>query len=407
MIMKTDTEIIGQLAKDRNISKSTTRGYKVALNLYANFNNMGLSELINEAEIEENNRIRWKNRKLRQRLINFRTYLYDNYLYTTAQNYLHKVKNLYKYFEIELQPLPYTSTKQLNHSTPLTYRDLPTKEIIKQSLKVSGPLMSAVILFISSSGTARAETMGLTINDFILSVQDYTNETDIYGLIDLLDKRNDIIPSFKLRRKKINEYYYTFCSPEATTAIIDYLKTRKDVLGPESKLFKINEKYLSALFVDLNNHLGLGKKSTYNRLRTHMLRKYHASSLNMHNSKLTEKDIDFLQGRSDSKTRRSYFFSDERILKLKYAESMNAVTINRSYDVTCDYDNLELVVEEYDPDKVIKPLKAQTVELKKENHDLKKSNEILAAENEQIKEEIQSEARKVFEEILRENNLKL
>lgn len=400
MIMRSDEEIINQIIEDRNLAPSTTRGYKAALKLYTNFNQMSISELINEAETEENERIRWKNRKIRQRLINFRAYLYDKYLYSTAQSHLHKVRSVYKYFDIELQPLPYTSTKQLNHSPPLTYRDLPTKEIIQQSLKVSTPLMRAVILFISSSGTARAETISLSINDFILSVQDYTSETDIYELINILDKRNDIIPSFKLRRRKVNEYYYTFCSPEATTAIIDYLKTRKDLLGPDSKLFKINVKYLSELFGDLNNHLGLGKKSTFNRLRTHMLRKYHASSLSQHGSKLSDNDIDFLQGRSDSKTRRSYFFNDERVLKLKYAESMNAVTINKTYDVTVDYDSLDLVVEEYDPDKVITPLKTQAVELKKEN-------QLLKEENLKIREEIQSEARKVFEDILRENNIRL
>lgn len=400
MIMKSDDQIINNIVEDRNLASTTARGYKAALKLYTNFNQMSISELINEAEREENERIRWKNRKIRQRLVNFRAYLYDKYLYSTAQAHLHKVRSVYKYFDIELQPLPYTSTKQLNHSPPLTYRDLPTMEIIRQSLKISTPLMAAIILFISSSGTARAETMSLTINDFLLSVQDYTLKTDIYEVINILDKRNDIIPSFKLRRKKVNEYYYTFCSPEATTAIVDYLKTRKDILGPDSKLFKINTKYLSALFVELNNHLGLGKKSTWNRLRTHMLRKYHASALSQHSSKLADKDIDFLQGRSDSKTRRSYFFNDERVLKLKYAESMNAVTINKTYDVAVDYDSLDCLVEEYDPEKAITPLKVEAAELKKENQMLKE-------ENLKIREEIQLEARKVFEDILRENNIKL
>jgi len=42
-----------------------------------------------------------------------------------------------------------------------------------------------------------------------------------------------------------------------------------------------------------------------------------------------------------------------------------------------------LVVEEYDPDKVIRPLQEERVELKKENHDLK-------LENERIRNEIDS-----------------
>jgi len=401
MIMKKDNEIINQISRDRNYAENTKTGYRHSLNLYTTFNSMSISELINEAEYEEKEKIRWKDRKIRQRLINFRAYLLDRYLYGTAQIHLARIKTVYKYFDIELQELPYISTKQCHHPTPLTYRDLPTKEIIRQALKVSNPLMRAVILFISSSGTARAETLGLTINDFILSLQDYTHETNIYEVIKLLDERNDIIPSIKLRRNKVNEYYYTFCSPEATTAIIDYLKTRKDLLGPDSKLFKVNITYLSGLFFEMNEHLGLGKKSTHNRFRIHMLRKYHATYLKVHNRNvLTEKDIDFLQGRSDQKTRRSYFFEDERKLKLQYAEAMNAVTINKTYEVTTDYDNMELVVEEYDPEKVVKPLQSEIVSLKKDNFEL-------LEENKRIKEDFREEAKKLLDELLSENNIKL
>lgn len=398
--MKTDEELLEEFCSSRNHTYGTRKGYESSLRIYTKFNQMTLFQLLDEAEQEEQERIRWKDRKLRRRLINYRRYLYENYLYSTANFHLSRIQTFYKFFDIELQQLPYISTKTLNHAAPLTYHDLPDKEIIRKALKITGPLLRGIILFITSSGSARAETIGLTIQDFIDSLQEYTHEQDIYKIINELHDRNDIIPTFKIRRRKTNEYYYTFCSPECTNAIFDYLLTRKDILKPESKLFKINNRYLSEVCVEVNNYLGLGKKSTYNRFRTHMLRKFHSTTLSNSDNSLTDKDIDFLQGRSDRKTRQSYFFTDEQKLKIKYAKSMNDICINKKYNVLVDDVTSELIVEEYDADKVIKPLKAQAVELKKENQELKK-------ENLKIRDEIQTEARKVFEDILRENNISL
>lgn len=400
MNMKTDQEIINEFCKTRNHANHTMQNYKSIFKLYTQFQGKSLYELIQEAEQEELDRIRWKDRKLRERLINFRQYLYDNYLYTTAHTQLFRIFTLYRFYEIELQPLPYVSTKQLQHATPITYHDLPDKEIISNALQISNPLLTAIILFMSSSGTAKAETLNLTIQNFTKSLSTYTSNQDIYGIITELKDKNNIIPLFKILRKKTNEYYYTFCSPEATEAIFDYLLTRKDKLKPESKLFKISGVHLTKKFIRINERLGLGKKGTYGRFRSHMLRKYHASTLKDNENKLSIQDIDFLQGRSDSKTRKSYFMTNEEKLRLRYAESMNNITINKKYNVIADYETLSLHVEEYDAEEEIKPLQTQTIELKKEN-------EKLLEENNNMKENIKVEARKVFEDILKENGIKL
>ena len=134
-------------------------------------------------------------------------------------------------------------------------------------------------------------------------------------------------------------------------------------------------------------------------IRCHMLRKYHATSLSNESNTLTETDIDFLQGRSDSKTRQSYFFTDEKKLKIRYAESMNAVTIYNQYNVLVDTNN-DIYVEVYDPKDEVIPLQEKVVQLGKENN-------MLRVENKQIRDEVKAEARKVFEELLRENNINL
>lgn len=46
---------------------------------------------------------------------------------------------------------------------------------------------------------------------------------------------------------------------------------------------------------------------------------------------------------------------------------MNAITINKKYDVLVVEDILELFISEYDPEKEIKPWKQEKILLKKEN----------------------------------------
>ena len=399
MTMKTDKEILEEISTARNYAPRTKITYNTVINNYTKFFGMSMQELLMEAEKEEEEGVRWKHRKLKKRLMDYRQYCFDKYLVSTARGNLMRIKSVYKFYEIEIHDLPYLSDKQANLPMPLTFNDLPTREIISQAVQLSDPLLKAVMLFISSSGTGRAEALNLTVADFVESVQEYTYETDIYKVIYELHQRNDIVPMFKLKRQKINEYYYTFCSPEATTSIMDYLLTRKEQLTPDKRLFKIDKKYLSDKMGMLNDQLGLGKKGGFNRLRCHMLRKYHATNLSNGDNSLSENDIDFLQGRSDKKTRQSYFFTDEKKLKVRYAESMNDVTIFNQYNVFVDTDN-NLLVEVYDPKDEVVPLQEKVVQLGKENN-------MLRVENKQIREEMKAEARKVFEELLSENNISL
>ncbi|RAP49257.1 MAG: integrase, partial [Methanosphaera sp. rholeuAM270] len=87
----------------------------------------------------------------------------------------------------------------------------------------------ALILFMSSSGTAKAETLSITIEMFIKGLREYTQETDTLRIVEELKGRNDIVPILYLRRIKTDKYYYTCCSPEATHHILQYLYYRLTV----------------------------------------------------------------------------------------------------------------------------------------------------------------------------------
>ena len=112
---KNDEKLLDDLAKSRNLSYKTRQGYLNAINVYVSFNKKSFKDLLNEAEREEESGIRWKKRKLKQRLINFRIYLQEKYLVSTAKVYFQRIISLYNHFEIEIHKLPPLSTKSGNN----------------------------------------------------------------------------------------------------------------------------------------------------------------------------------------------------------------------------------------------------------------------------------------------------
>ena len=322
-----DEKIINEFIKVRNLNKRTVYGYNNAIKLYTNFNNMSLSELLKEAENDEENGIRWKNRKIKQRLLNFRVFLQRHYLISTVKVHFQRILTIYRHFEIEIHNLPPINLKNTNKLKPIMFEDLPTKEIIKEAVNITNPLMKAIILFISSSGCARQETLNITIQDFIDATREYHDSEDMYEIITILIKRNDVIPTFKLKRQKTNKFYFTFCSPEAVSFILDYLIISKRKLRNEDKLFKTNLDYLNGYFNEINETLKLGKVRKYNRFRSHMLRKFHASALYNHENGLSLEEIDALQGRGKNNTHSSYFMENPRNLKEKYINSLKSILI--------------------------------------------------------------------------------
>lgn len=337
--MKSNEEILQEIHHAKSHSKSAKKIYKNAVKQYCKYHNLSLSELIKEADEEEEAGIRWKNRKLKKRLIDFRQELIQNYKKNTIQSYFNAIRSIYHYFEIEIHDLPSLNKKNIKVPEPINYVDLPTKEIIKKALKIADNRMKAIILFMSSSGCAKRETLNLSIQDFIDATKEYHNSNNINEVIEILKEREDVIPMFRLKRQKTNKYYYTFCSPEAVTSLISYMLTLEQDLQPTDKLFPIHEDYVTMLFIGINNILKLGKKGTYNRFRSHMLRKFHASQL--YNAGLTLDEIDALQGRGKDPTHSSYFLEDPEKLRQKYVEHLDCLTIN------LDVNSLEIKSPEY------------------------------------------------------------
>jgi len=165
---------------------------------------------------------------------------------------------------------------------------------------------------LNNDGAVKDET--ININGEIIAIPFTLNELEF------------IIPIFRIRRQKTNKFYFTFCSHEASKYIVDYL-LNLDNLNHEDKLFDLNLYYWNKYFNNINDELNLGKVGEYNRFRSHMLRKFHASSLYNFNNGLSLSEIDALQGRGKNSTHSSYFMENPQILREKYINSLDALII--------------------------------------------------------------------------------
>ena len=322
-----DKKILEEIHTIKNHSHNTKNVYRTAVNTYTTFQEMTLTELLEEAEEEEEKGIRWKHRTLKKRLNSYRAYLINHYRPNTVKSNLNPIINIYKYHEIEIQALPRILQKSYPHTTPLiTYEDLPDKDIIRKALEISTPVMKAIILFMSSSGCARTETLNLTIQDYMKATTDYHQGGTIYEIIETLNQIEDVIPTWQIHRQKTGKNYTTFSSPESVNQINNYLQTRPH-LTPEYPLFQINKNYFIMKFVETNNTLGLGKiDGGLNRFRSHMLRKYHASTL--YNDGMSLENVNDLQGKSKNQTDASYFYVNSDDLKIEYMKHLSALQIS-------------------------------------------------------------------------------
>ena len=137
-----------QFCTERNISESTKKGYKSTIKKYTEYFGMTLKELIDEAINEEDDySIKKRQRSIKQRLLQFRTYLLNEtgLEVSTIKVHMRKITAIYKYFEVDVPQLPNIK----DTSVELTYLDLPNKKHIKEAFKMSGLRLGSLILFMA------------------------------------------------------------------------------------------------------------------------------------------------------------------------------------------------------------------------------------------------------------------
>ena len=316
-----DIELINKVCSERNVSEKTKDGYFDAVQLFTTFKDMSFVDILKVYEAEEEE-LPWKKRTIKKDLIDFRNWLNEQYMPTSVNRYFGRVLTVLRHMEVELMSLPNRSLKNENDLPPITHDDLLTREELQKTLIISDDVMRAYICFATSSGCARKEALSLTVGDYLLA-NGLNDEGNVREEIKKVDVNS--VPCFRVKRHKTNKYYFTFCTPQANKYILKHLKNRRGVLNKHHPLFKINYYYLNKKCKAINDELDLGKCRKYNRFRSHMLRKYNASTL--YNNGMHMEDVDSLQGRGKDSTHSAYFMEDPMKLKEKYLEYVDVLTI--------------------------------------------------------------------------------
>ena len=347
-------EILDQFFIDRNSAEKTQQHYRASVKLYEQCTGKKLAELLEEADAEEEAGIRWKKRRIKSYLISYRNYLYANKSEGTAKQYLTDIKTIYKHFEIELQDLPVFASKQIDKTYEVKYEDILTKDELVDAYHEANNVVKCIILFASSSGLSKVDLLKLTVGDFIEACN-CKNEGLVKQLFEIKSHRK-LVPCFIGERQKTRKSFTTFCSPEATRHIVQYLLGRNaqlvaenDCLKYDDTLFEISDSHLSYTLRQINNKLGLGRVGKSTKFKCHALRKYQATVLLNIEDGFTIQEIDKLQGRSQDQTHRAYFHNDKETLYKKYLRCVDELMLFDSIEAIdkVEYENLKIENEKY------------------------------------------------------------
>ena len=315
--------LITKFQKERNIKDSTMQGYYSSLGIYiTHCGFQDCTEMIQEALTDEKNRVPIKESRISEHLRSYKRHLHDLpnvRTSNTLHTYFTKVETFYRHFQVTVPQRPPMKIKKEYH---VDYYDLPDKEMIETAINQSTIEMQALLYFMSSSGTAKAETLGMTVQDFIKGLQEYTKHTNPEEVVKELRGRKDLVPVIGMTRRKTNVPYYTCCSSEATYYILEYMDTHNRY-NPEDPLFEIRGQGLMKRFQSLNDDNGWGFVGPFRRFRAHMLRKFHASNLGC-----SFEVINTLEGRTNGTIHETYVMTRPEKLKKIYMEHMHNVMIH-------------------------------------------------------------------------------
>ena len=330
-------ELLDKFFHERNIKQNTQKGYMASLTRWFKFTGdryKDLQDNIDHYIKEEDERIPTRDRSIKKEMLGYRESLLNDKGIKSARSvrsYFSKIGTIFRHYGLEIPELPQT---KMDKGYVSNYNDLPTHDMIKTACEQSPIDLKALILFMSSSGSAKAETLSITVGMFLEGCKEYLKDTptknNIPETIKELTDNHTIVPLIYLRRIKTDKWYYTCCSPEASYMIIESLKIRKD-LKWDDKLFDYTGSLILTRFQEINDNNDWGYVGAYRRFRSHALRKFMASNIG-----LPRDQVDSFQGRAKDMIQEAYFKQDPKALKEIYMNAMNRIMIydNWGYGTT-------------------------------------------------------------------------
>lgn len=262
-----DQTLVDEWFDHINAKGGTLTLYLVAMSQYIEYHNLSLSELLEEAEDDVVKGVIPRKRRIKNRIVNYRNSL-EGKSDNTCHTYVSAVRSFYKAMDVQLPSNKrYEKTAIMEENKFLGME----RSEIKRVLKYANVRDKAIVLFIASSGTGGKELIKLTKDDFY----------------DGLDRKTGIC-TFYIRRKKTGEDYHTYCTPEASAAIQEYLNTRTDdlpwlflgIVKETKENVQLTKNALGAMFRRLARRTGNeGEPGFFNKIRAHNFRKFFKTTL--------------------------------------------------------------------------------------------------------------------------------
>ena len=329
-------KFIKDFLQARDLRTSTKEVYLKKLFKYCSFIGKTPTELINEAEKEEDHRIRMKDRQIKRYMLDYLNFLKKSqFSYNFIKQCIMTVKTFYREFEIEL---PNIRFKRNNENDIQTIEDIPSKDEIKEALGNCNKKYKGIILLMSSSGMGSSEIRNLKYSDFLTAIEELgINESDsIEYIYQKLKENNSFIGIWKIRRIKTGMPYITFSTHESLIAIADYILSQERDKNhskiPDDWLFDASNKQTASstliyYFRKLNDTLGCGFSGRQRKFKAHSLRKYFASTLNK--NKLPELATHWMLGHRIDQVTEAYFKADINSLQKEYLKAVNDLSFEK------------------------------------------------------------------------------
>lgn len=362
----------------QHMKPNTKRTYTTTINKYEKFHGYSFNELIEEALDEQEQRIPEHRLSIYDRIMDFRDYLIDNYVFTTVNQDITRVKTVYKRSRVKLPYFPPLERKQCKQNPVIDYWEVLSKEEIREALDWFLPNMKARIMIMATGGYSLEETATMTIRQFVDDLYLYHQQDDPNRAMAVLSIKDNIVWLTKMVRVKTGKSYYGVTNPETVQAIAQSW-INHDIDDIDAPLFRQTKQWVTQHMGEINDVLGFGQAGGFRRFTPHSLRRYNATNLG--GASLSQKEelsinmIDEIQGRAMSDVQDRYIKTNPIKQKLMYIKVMNNVSLFNQY--TYEIFNGDIVVHRIDPNKKLEKLENENDILKQKLDNQHKADEEL------------------------------
>lgn len=367
MLSKEDKLLLEKWFLFRNISSGTQESYLRAMKIFTRLVGKSISELYQEAKEENLSQIEVMERGVTLNLLKFKKHLKESGRAPGTVNlYYSAICSFYRAFQISL-PVIKMDKGDIGLEKNMGRR-LDREDILKM-IGVAPARETALIYLMAMSGMGQREARDLKINKF-LEAASQAIRVDLKDVEDLFKHEEQVLEevlTLHLRRKKVNYNHITFIPPEASRAIINYLKER--YYGPNKKtkirntsgyIFinyegrQLTRDSIVTNFRNLGYEAGFEKeKGSYSYWRSHALRKYFISKIiNKSGDKII---ADYMAGHSINSQDRTYWEANPDDLKKLYFQALPHLSIDQVKVSDLDSEEIkELKEDSKEKDKTIK-----------------------------------------------------